>query len=134
MPQEIILAVIGVENAYPIGEDLRRVKEFYDRGGRYMSLAHNGNIVNADTLRADLESQGITFETSNKDDAFTVALTDLDTFEIDYMDKNLKIKLKGGKQYNFTDPDGNADRLFVFQRDVDKARQRLGKGDQPAAN
>ena len=37
------VALIGVENGYPIGEDLRRVKEFYDRGGRYMSLAHNGN-------------------------------------------------------------------------------------------
>ena len=36
------VALIGIENAYPIGEDLRRVKEFYDRGGRYMSLAHNG--------------------------------------------------------------------------------------------
>jgi len=37
------VALIGVENGYGIGEDLRRVKEFYDRGGRYMSLAHNGN-------------------------------------------------------------------------------------------
>ena len=37
------VALIGVENGYAIGEDLRRVKEFYDRGGRYMSLAHNGN-------------------------------------------------------------------------------------------
>jgi membrane dipeptidase len=41
--------VIGVENAYPIGEDLKRVKEFYDRGGRYMSLAHNGNSQLADS-------------------------------------------------------------------------------------
>ena len=31
---------------------------------RQLALAHNGNIVNADTLRADLESQGITFETT----------------------------------------------------------------------
>src|SRR3954467_13768212 len=37
------VALIGVENGYAIGEDLRRVKEFYDRGGRDMSLAHNGN-------------------------------------------------------------------------------------------
>ncbi len=37
------VALIGVENGYPIGEDLGRVKEFFDRGGRYMSLAHNGN-------------------------------------------------------------------------------------------
>ena len=33
----------GIENGYPIGTDITRVKEFYDRGGRYMSLAHNGN-------------------------------------------------------------------------------------------
>lgn len=37
------VALIGVENGWAVGEDLRRVKEFYDRGGRYMSLAHNGN-------------------------------------------------------------------------------------------
>ena len=78
------------------------------------------------TLKAT--PQGITFETSNKDDAFTVALTDLDTFEIDYAGKNLKIKVKKGRTYNFTDPDGNADKLFVFHRDVDKVRQRLIAG------
>jgi membrane dipeptidase len=37
------VALIGVENGYPIGEDIHRVQEFYDRGGRYLSLAHNGN-------------------------------------------------------------------------------------------
>jgi membrane dipeptidase len=42
-------AVIGVENGYPIGADIRRVKEFYDRGARYMSLAHNGNNQLADS-------------------------------------------------------------------------------------
>ena len=37
------VALMGVENGYPISEDIGRVKEFYDRGARYMSLAHNGN-------------------------------------------------------------------------------------------
>ena len=37
------VAMIGVENAYPIGTDISRVKEFYDRGARYMSLSHNGH-------------------------------------------------------------------------------------------
>lgn len=37
------VALIGVENGYPIGQDLTRVKEFYDRGARYLSLAHNGH-------------------------------------------------------------------------------------------
>jgi membrane dipeptidase len=43
------IAVIGVENGYPIGTDIKRVKEFYDRGSRYMSLAHNGNSQLADS-------------------------------------------------------------------------------------
>jgi membrane dipeptidase len=37
------VAVIGIENGYAIGTDVTRVREFYDRGGRYMSLAHNGH-------------------------------------------------------------------------------------------
>ena len=78
--------------------------------------------------------QGLRYDTTDKGDAFTVPLTSLETFEVNYLEKNLKVKIKGGKQYNFTDPMGNADSLFVFQRDVDKARQRLLKGDQPATN
>ena len=78
--------------------------------------------------------QGIRYDTDDTDDRFTAALADLEQFAVDYLDKNLKIKLRKGKQYNFTDPDGNADRLFVFQRDVDKVRQRLAKGDTPASN
>ncbi|MCU1327618.1 MAG: Membrane dipeptidase [Bryobacterales bacterium] len=50
------IAVIGIENGYPIGTDIRRVKEFYDRGGRYMSLAHNGNSQLADSNTG--ETQG----------------------------------------------------------------------------
>jgi hypothetical protein len=77
---------------------------------------------------------GLRYDTTNKGDAFTVPLTNLEVFAVDYLEKNLKVKIKGGKQYNFTDPMGNADSLFVFQRDVDKARQRLLKGEQPATN
>jgi membrane dipeptidase len=43
------VAVIGVENGWPIGTDLKRIREFYDRGGRYMSLAHNGHNQLADS-------------------------------------------------------------------------------------
>jgi membrane dipeptidase len=43
------VALIGVENAYPVGTDLNRIKEFHDRGGRYMSLAHNGHSQFADS-------------------------------------------------------------------------------------
>lgn len=42
-------AMIGVENGYPIGEDVRRVREFHERGARYLSLAHNGHSQLADS-------------------------------------------------------------------------------------
>ncbi|MBX7061570.1 MAG: dipeptidase [Pyrinomonadaceae bacterium] len=44
-----LVAMIGVENGYPIGTDLGRIKEFADRGARYMSLAHNGHSQLADS-------------------------------------------------------------------------------------
>uniref|UniRef100_UPI004047E826 dipeptidase n=1 Tax=Polaribacter sp. TaxID=1920175 RepID=UPI004047E826 len=37
------VAMIGIENGYPVGTDINRVKEFYDLGARYMSLSHNGH-------------------------------------------------------------------------------------------
>jgi hypothetical protein len=70
-------------------------------------------------------TEGVRYETANKEDSFSAPLADLETFEVDYQEKNLRIKLRKGRQFNFTDPDGNADRIFVFHRDVDKARQRL---------
>ena len=43
------VALIGIENGYALGTDLGRIKEFHDRGGRYLSLAHNGNSQFADS-------------------------------------------------------------------------------------
>ena len=43
------VALMGVENGYPLGEDIDRVKEFYDRGARYLSLTHNGHNQLADS-------------------------------------------------------------------------------------
>jgi len=37
------VALIGIENAYPVGPDLSNIEKFYELGGRYMSLAHNGH-------------------------------------------------------------------------------------------
>lgn len=37
------VAMIGVENAYPIGEDLSEIQDYYDKGARYISLSHNGH-------------------------------------------------------------------------------------------
>lgn len=38
-----IAAFIGIENGYTIGKDISRIKEYYDRGARYITLCHSGN-------------------------------------------------------------------------------------------
>lgn len=37
------VAMIGIENGYPVGTDISNVKKFFDLGGRYMSLSHQGH-------------------------------------------------------------------------------------------
>jgi membrane dipeptidase len=49
------VAFIGVENGYPLGEDLGRIKEFHDRGARYLSLAHNGHSQLSDSNTGEAE-------------------------------------------------------------------------------
>jgi membrane dipeptidase len=51
------VAVIGIENGYPLGVDIKRVKEFWDRGGRYMSLAHNGHSQLSDSNTGEANNQ-----------------------------------------------------------------------------
>jgi len=72
--------------------------------------------------------KGLTYDTQDPNDHFSVALTDLETFTVDFAQKNLRVKIKGGKTYNFTDPDGNAERLYAFHNVVEKARQRILAG------
>ena len=50
------VAMIGVENAYPLGKDLTEVKRYYDLGARYMSLAHNGHNQFSDSNTGEFDN------------------------------------------------------------------------------
>ena len=50
------VAMIGVENAYPIGLDTASVKRYYDMGARYMSLAHNGHNQFSDSNTGEFDN------------------------------------------------------------------------------
>jgi hypothetical protein len=82
------------------------------------------------TLTATLG--GLTYDTSNKNDAFTLPYSQTEQFAVDYLQKNLRVKQKNGKTWNFTDKNDNADALFVFHRDVEAARKKLAQGYAPA--
>ena len=50
------VAMIGVENAYPIGEDLHEIRRYAELGARYMSLAHNGHNQFSDSNTGEFDN------------------------------------------------------------------------------
>ena len=51
------VAMIGVENAYPIGEDLGTIEQYYDLGARYISLSHNGHSQFCDSHTGEVDGK-----------------------------------------------------------------------------
>jgi membrane dipeptidase len=56
-----IAVFIGVENGYPVGKDLSRIKQYYDLGARYITLSHskNNDICDSSTDPAGPEHGGL---------------------------------------------------------------------------
>ncbi len=50
------VAMIGVENAYPIGIDLKNIEKFYKLGARYISLSHQGHSQFSDSNTGEKEN------------------------------------------------------------------------------
>jgi len=50
------VAMIGVENAYPMGTDLSNIEKYYDLGARYVSLAHNGHSQFSDSNTGEADN------------------------------------------------------------------------------
>ena len=50
------VAMIGVENAFPIGENIKEVARYYAMGARYMSLAHNGHNQFSDSNTGEFDN------------------------------------------------------------------------------
>jgi membrane dipeptidase len=50
------VAMIGVENAYPMGEDLSNFEKYHAMGARYVSLAHNGHSQFSDSNTGEADS------------------------------------------------------------------------------
>jgi len=69
--------------------------------------------------------EGIRYQTTNANDGFSVALTGIDVFEVDFLKNNLRIRIRGGRTYDFSDSSGRADGIYLFHQEVDKVRQRI---------
>lgn len=55
------VAFIGIENGYPVGNDLSRLEEYYQRGARYITLSHsrNNDICDSSTDPNGAEYNGL---------------------------------------------------------------------------
>ena len=54
------VAMIGVENAYPMGLDTSNVRKYWERGARYVSLAHNGHSQFSDSNTGEFDGTALT--------------------------------------------------------------------------
>ncbi len=52
-----LVGMIGIENAYPVGLDMSNIADFHARGGRYMSLAHNGHSQFSDSNTGEADDE-----------------------------------------------------------------------------
>lgn len=52
---------IGMENGFPLGNDIKKVQEFYNRGVRYITLCHSSNneICDSSTDKKGAEHNGL---------------------------------------------------------------------------
>ena len=78
--------------------------------------------------RLSANPAGLRYAPTSGDDAFHAPLGGLETLAVDYEEKVLRLKLKSGKSFSFTTRAANADPLFAFHRDVEKARKKLAGG------
>ena len=64
------------------------------------------------------DNDGMSYKTDNQKCAFRLSYAGIQRFEVDYIAKNLHLKSQKGRKYNFTEPNGDADALFVFHKNV----------------
>ena len=53
------VAMIGVENAYPMGLDTSNVRKYWERGARYVSLSHNGHSQFSDSNTGEFDDTAL---------------------------------------------------------------------------
>jgi hypothetical protein len=99
-----------------------RLKEI--RLDEHLDVIHR-HALGSCSGRLSANAAGVRYDTANAKDAFEVPLSAIERLDVDYLKKNLALRLRHGRTYNFTTRDGNADALVVFRDRVEKARARL---------
>ena len=97
---------------------------------RQVRLAASVDVVHKHAIgscrgRLSATPAGLRYTTVKGDDGFDVPLTAVERLDADYLKKQLTVKLRGGRTYNFAEAGGHADALVGFQQSVARAQSRL---------
>ncbi len=65
---------------------------------------------------------GLRYETDDPRDGFSAPFSRLEPLQVDYLGRNLRVKVEGGRTYNFT---ARPDTLLAFRNAVEAVRKRL---------
>ena len=130
-PHRVNVSVSGYDGhaeEVVIGDDVTEIAARFTevRLDQSVAVVHKHRFGDC-TGRLVASVDGIRYDTAD-DDAFETPLSELEEFAVDYVEHNLRLKQRDGRTYNFTDATENADALFVFHREVEKARERLAAG------
>ena len=66
---------------------------------------------------------GLRYEAEKAGDSFQAPFPSLEPLQVDYLNRSLRVKRKGGKAWTFTSD--SADALLTFQKAVEGARKRM---------
>ncbi len=79
------------------------------------------------TGRLSATDVGLRYDAAQGEDGFTTPFPDIEKVEINYPRGNLRVKIRGGRTYNFRDADGRANRLLLFVQDVELATSKWSR-------
>ncbi len=65
----------------------------------------------------------LTYATAHKDDGFQLAFAEIEAFDLDADKKNLRIRRRGGKTWNFTTRGDATAALLTFHKDASRAKR-----------
>jgi len=97
---------------------------------RQVRLAASLDVVHKHAIgscrgRLSATPAGLRYTAAKGDDGFDVPLSSVERLDADYLKKQLTVKLRGGRTYNFAEAGGHADALVGFQQSVARAQSRL---------
>lgn len=72
-------------------------------------------------------STGLSYTTPERDDSFRLPLAEVDEFELDQDRKNLRVRQRGGRTWNFAPRGNDTGGLPAFYRQVERARRQSGR-------